>query len=131
MILALLFLTHVFCFEGYTNMVFQCPKDENTIGVCPNNCIVVDPSAIVAGGTAIVAAATLTTLNIAPVLGISGFALMGHLGNDDDMSGTILLQSWVKVLFSCFGPCSRDCVPYGLLRSMILCIYFGLIMMLK
>ena len=77
MILALLFLTHVFCFEGYTNMVFQCPKDENTIGVCPNNCIVVDPSAIVAGGTAIVAAATLTTLNIAPVLGISGLALMG------------------------------------------------------
>ena len=58
-------------------MVFQCPIDQNTVGVCPNNCVGVDPSAIVAGGTALVAAATLTTLDILPVLGISGLALMG------------------------------------------------------
>ena len=66
--------------EGYTNMVFQCPIDENTIGVCPNNCIGVIPySAIV-----------VATLNIAPVLGISGLALMG--------------RSTLAVMMTCQGP---------------------------
>ena len=58
-------------FEGYANMVFMCPIDENTLGVCPNNCIGVDPSAIVAGGTALIATATLSTLNILPMLGLA------------------------------------------------------------
>ena len=76
--------------EGYTNMVFQCPIDQDTLGVCPNNCVGVDPSAIVAGGTALVAAATLTTLNIIPILGISGLALIGG--------------STVAMMMTCQGP---------------------------
>ena len=66
---------------GHTNMVFQCPIDNKTLAICPNSCIGVDPSAIVAGGTALVAGATISTLATLPLvpaaIGISGLALMG------------------------------------------------------
>ena len=72
-------------------MVFLCPIDQNTVGVCPNNCVGVDPAAIVAGGTALVAAATLSTLNILPVvLGATGVTLVG---------GTTL-----TMMLTCQGP---------------------------
>ena len=62
-------------------MVFQCPIDNKTLAICPNSCIGVDPSAIVAGGTALIAGATLSTLGTLPLvpaaIGISGLALMG------------------------------------------------------
>ena len=77
--------------EGYVNMVFQCPIDQNTVGVCPNNCVGVDPAAIVAGGTALVAATALSGLNILPVaLGATGMTLVG---------GTTL-----TMMLTCHGP---------------------------
>ena len=78
-------------FEGHVNMVFQCPIDQNTLGVCPNNCIGVDSSAIVAGGAALVAGVTLSTLSVVPaILGGSALALIG--------GGT------VAMMMTCQGP---------------------------
>ena len=60
-------------------MVNYCPIDKNTTVLCPNNCIGVDPSGIVAGGTALIAASTTSALlaNIVPILGISELTVVG------------------------------------------------------
>ena len=69
--------------------MFQCPVDATTLAVCPNNCLGVRPSAIVAGGTALFAGAVTSGLTIAQ--GILGLGAVS-------VSGVMLAQT------NCLGP---------------------------
>ena len=66
--------------QEHTNMVFMCPINSTSLGICPNNCLGVRASAIVAGGTALLAGAGLAGLTLLQaVVGLGAVALSGAM----------------------------------------------------
>ena len=50
--------------EGYTSLVFQCPLNATSLAVCPNNCLGVSASAIVAGGSVLLASTAISSFTL-------------------------------------------------------------------
>jgi hypothetical protein len=75
--------------EGHVNLVFQCPLNARTLAPCPNNCLGVRPSAIVAGGTALLAVAAGSGITF----------LQGMLG-----IGAMTVSYTMLARESCLGP---------------------------
>ena len=54
----------LFAQEGYAYNLYQCKDKSNQTVICANNCKGVDPNAVVVGGTALAAAATISGLTL-------------------------------------------------------------------
>ena len=63
--------------ESHVNLVFQCPVTSTTLATCPNNCLGVRSSAIVAGGTALLAGAVVSSFSLAQGLLSLGVVTVG------------------------------------------------------
>ena len=63
--------------EGYSQMVFQCPTNATHVGVCPNNCVGVDSSAIIAGGPALFLATGFVVQSLVGAAGVAGLGMAG------------------------------------------------------
>lgn len=65
--------------EGFAYNLFQCKDARNRTVLCANNCIGVDPNAVVIGGTAVLAAAAIGGLGslLPAVFGLGTVALAG------------------------------------------------------
>ena len=73
--------------EGFAYNVFQCLNKDGQKGTCSNNCLGVDPNAIIIGGTAVLAASAIAPAIVPQVLGIGGLAALGAVGAGAMMMG--------------------------------------------
>ena len=86
----------IFLGQGETRveMTYVCLTSDFTLSTCANNCLGVEASDIVAGGAAILAVATATSVlpvypALVPLLGVGGLGLAG---------------AGVMAMMSCLGP---------------------------
>ena len=73
--------------EGFAYNVFQCLNKDGQKGTCSNNCLGVDPNAIIIGGTAVLAASAIAPALLPQMLGIGGLAAVGAVGAGAMMMG--------------------------------------------
>ena len=68
----------LFGVEGYAESISVCRDNFGNLASCPNNCIGMDPNAVIIGGTAIAAATALGGIGTIPTLaGLTGMAALG------------------------------------------------------
>ena len=81
-----------------TSLVFQCALNASNLAVCPNNCLGVSPSAIVAGGSVLLAGAIVSSASVLQAtLGLSAVAVAGlgslAIGARDSCSGPLYCRA--------------------------------------
>ena len=101
---------HLGSLEGFTQLAFLCPLDATTLAICPNNCLGVRASAIVAGGTALLAATAATSFSLLQaVVGLSAMAV----------SGGMLAQNACMAPVFCRARSGQCCLVRGSTRGLV------------